>query len=89
VLAAERYDAPEPVNLATGRETTIRALAEAIARVTRFDGALAWDTSQPDGQPRRSLDASKAERALGFRARTPLDEGLRRTVEWYERSTAG
>jgi GDP-L-fucose synthase len=85
VQAAERYDAPEPVNLGTGRETTIRDLAATIARLTRYDGALAWDLAYPDGQPRRALDATRAERAFGFRARTPLDEGLRRTVDWYER----
>ncbi|HEY8242388.1 MAG TPA: GDP-L-fucose synthase [Casimicrobiaceae bacterium] len=85
VLAAERYDAPEPVNLGTGRETTIRDLAATIARLTRYDGALAWDTTYPDGQPRRALDGTRAERAFGFRARTPFEEGLRRTVDWYER----
>jgi GDP-L-fucose synthase len=85
-LAAERYGAPEPLNLATGEETTIRALAETIARLARFDGALRWDASRPDGQPRRALDASRAAALLGFRARVPLEEGLRRTVGWYERT---
>ena len=85
-LAAERYDAPEPVNLGTGRETTIRALAETIARLTGYGGSLAWDPDQPDGQPRRALDGARAERAFGFRARMPLDEGLRRTIDWYERT---
>ena len=88
VLAAERYDAPEPVNLGTGRETTIRDLAATIARLTRYDGALVWDTAYPDGQPRRALDATRAARAFGFRARTPFDEGLRRTVDWYEHARA-
>jgi len=83
VLAAERYDAPEPVNLGTGIETSIRELAETIADLTGFDGTLVWDTSMPNGQPRRSLDASRAERLFGFRARTPLREGLERTVAWY------
>ncbi|HZT15381.1 MAG TPA: GDP-L-fucose synthase [Gaiellaceae bacterium] len=83
VLAAERYDAPEPVNLGTGVETSIRELAETIADLTGFEGALVWDTSMPNGQPRRSLDASRAERLFGFRARTPLREGLERTVAWY------
>ncbi|MEO8485858.1 MAG: GDP-L-fucose synthase [Betaproteobacteria bacterium] len=84
VLAAERYDSPEPVNLGTGRETTIRDVAEAIARITRFGGTLRWDASQPDGQPRRALDASRAERTLGFRAAMSLEEGLQRTIAWYE-----
>jgi GDP-L-fucose synthase len=87
VLAAERYDGAEPVNLGTGVETTIRELAETIADVTGFEGELVWDTSMPNGQPRRSLDASRAEAMFGFRARTPLREGLERTVAWY-RSTA-
>ena len=87
VLAAERYDGAEPVNLGTGVETTIRELAETIADVTGFEGELVWDPSMPNGQPRRSLDASRAEAEFGFRARTPLREGLERTVAWY-RSTA-
>ena len=86
VMAARHYDSPEPVNLGTGRETTIRDLATTIARLTRYEGALAWDTTYPDGQPRRALDTKRAERAFGFRARTPFEEGLRRTVDWYERT---
>jgi GDP-L-fucose synthase len=82
-LAAERYDGAEPVNLGTGVETPIRELAETIAALTGFEGEIVWDTSMPNGQPRRSLDASKAERLFGFRARTPLREGLERTVAWY------
>jgi GDP-L-fucose synthase len=82
-LAAERYDGGPPVNLGTGVETSIRELAETIADVTGFEGEIVWDTSMPNGQPRRSLDASNAERLLGFRARTPLREGLERTVAWY------
>ena len=89
VLAAERYDAPEPVNLGTGHETTISDLAATIARLARYEGTLRWDAAQPDGQPRRSLDAARAERAFGFRARMPLDQGLQRTVEWYERGGVG
>jgi len=89
VLAAERYDAPGPVNLGTGREITIRDLVATIARLTRFDGALRWDASRPDGQPRRSLDASRAMAAFGFRATTPFDEGLRRTIAWYEGQASG
>jgi GDP-L-fucose synthase len=83
VLAAERYDGPEPVNLGTGAETSIRELAELVAETTGFEGRITWDTSMPNGQPRRSLDASRAEQLFGFRARTPLREGLERTVAWY------
>jgi GDP-L-fucose synthase len=82
-LAAERYDGAEPVNLGTGVETSIRELAETIADLTGFEGEIVWDTSMPNGQPRRSLDASQAERLFGFRARTPLREGLERTIAWY------
>jgi GDP-L-fucose synthase len=86
LLAAERYDGPEPVNLGTGVETSIRELAETIADLTGFDGEIVWDTSMPNGQPRRRLDATRAERLFGFRARTPLREGLARTVAWYRES---
>jgi GDP-L-fucose synthase len=82
-LAAERYDGAEPVNLGTGVETSIRELAETIADLTGFDGEIVWDRSMPNGQPRRSLDASRAEQLFGFRARTPLRQGLERTVAWY------
>jgi GDP-L-fucose synthase len=84
--AAELYDAPEPVNLGTGVETSIRELAEAVADVTGFAGEIRWDTSMPNGQPRRSLDASRAAELFGFRAETPLREGLERTVRWYRES---
>ena len=83
VLAAERYDGAEPVNLGTGVETTIRNLAETIADLTGFEGEIVWDTSMPNGQPRRSLDASRAEELFGFRAQTALRDGLERTVAWY------
>ena len=82
-LAAERYDAPDPVNLGTGVETSIREAAELVAELTGFRGEIVWDTSMPNGQPRRSLDASKAERLFGFKARTSLREGLERTIAWY------
>jgi GDP-L-fucose synthase len=82
-LAAERYDGAEPVNLGTGVETSIRELAETIADLTGFEGEIVWDTSMPNGQPRRSLDASRAAERFGFRARTPLREGLERTIAWY------
>jgi GDP-L-fucose synthase len=83
VLAAERYDGADPVNLGTGVETSIRELAETIADVTGFEGEIVWDTSMPNGQPRRSLDASRAAELFGFRASTPLRDGLERTVAWY------
>jgi len=82
-LAAERYDGAEPVNLGTGVETSIRETAELVAEAVGFEGRISWDTSMPNGQPRRSLDASRAEELFGFRARTPLREGIARTVAWY------
>jgi GDP-L-fucose synthase len=86
VLAAERYDGGEPVNLGTGVETSIRELAETIADLTGFEGELRWDTSMPNGQPRRRLDASRARELFGFEARTRLRDGLARTVDWYRSS---
>jgi GDP-L-fucose synthase len=83
MLAAERYDGPEPVNLGTGSEISIRELAELIAELTGFEGEIAWDTTQPNGQPRRALDTSRARELFGFEARTPLREGLERTIAWY------
>lgn len=83
LYGAERYNEPEPVNLGSAFEISIRDLAELIAQLTGFDGQLVWDTSRPNGQPRRKLDTSRAEQLLGFRAKTPFEEGLRRTVEWY------
>ena len=84
LLAADRYDEPGPVNLGTGVETSIRELAETVADVTGFTGELVWDTSMPNGQPRRQLDATRAERLFGFRAGTALREGIERTVAWYK-----
>jgi GDP-L-fucose synthase len=83
LLAAERYDGAEPVNLGTGVETTIRELAETVADVTGFEGEIVWDTSMPNGQPRRSLDASRAAELFGFRAQTALRDGIERTAAWY------
>ena len=83
VLAAERYDAPQPVNLGTGAEISIRDLAETVADVVGFDGEIVWDTEMPNGQPRRALDVSRARQLFGFEARTPLREGVERTVAWY------
>jgi GDP-L-fucose synthase len=86
VRAAERYDGAEPVNLGVGREITIRALVELVARTTGFRGELRWDSSKPDGQPRRALDTSRARELFGFEATTSFDDGLRRTIDWYEES---
>ena len=83
LLAAEHYDGFEPVNLGSGEEISIRQLAELVAEVTDFAGDLTWDTAKPNGQPRRKLDTSRAEERFGFRARTPLREGIARTVAWY------
>jgi GDP-L-fucose synthase len=88
LLASRRYDGAEPVNLGTGAEISIRELAELIAELTGFDGEIVWDTSQPNGQPRRALDTSRARELFGFEARTPLREGLERTIAWY-REAAG
>jgi GDP-L-fucose synthase len=83
VLAAEKYDKPEPVNLGAGFEITIKDLLGIIVEETGFEGEVIWDIAKPDGQPRRSLDTSRAEREFGFKARMPFREGLHRTIEWY------
>ncbi|MEK7409044.1 MAG: GDP-L-fucose synthase [Acidobacteriota bacterium] len=83
IAAAERYDKPDPVNLGSGVEISIRELAAKIAALTGFTGRIVWDTSKPNGQPRRCLDVSRAEREFGFRATTPFDAGLRKTIDWY------
>lgn len=88
LLATERYNSSEPINLGSGFEISIRELAEMIARYTGFTGRIVWDTSKPGGQPRRRLDTSRAEREFGFRAKTPFEEGLRRTIEWYKAERA-
>jgi len=82
-LATERYDGPEPVNLGSGEEISIRELAELIATEVGFRGEIVWDTTQPNGQPRRRLDVSRAERLFGFRARHPFRDGVRQTVDWF------
>ena len=84
VLAAERYDGRDPINLGVGSEITIRALTELVARLTGFKGEIRWDPSKPDGQPRRALDTSRAREAFGFSAGTAFEDGLRGTIEWYE-----
>jgi GDP-L-fucose synthase len=86
VLAAERYDGAEPANLAAGEEVSIRALAELIADVTGYEGRIVWDRSKPGGQPRRSVDGTRARDLFGFEASTHLRDGLERTVAWYRSS---
>jgi len=84
LLAAERYDSSDPVNLGTGQEIAIRDLAAFIAEATGFTGRFVWDTSKPNGQPRRSLDVSRAKERFGFTARTPFSQGIAQTVRYYE-----
>jgi GDP-L-fucose synthase len=86
LLATEKYNGAEPVNLGTGFEISIKDLVEMIARLAGFTGKLVWDTSKPNGQPRRGLDVSRAEKLFGFRASTPFEEGLRQTIEWYRQN---
>ncbi len=88
LLAAERYDGPDPVNLGTGEEIAIRDLAELVAAATRFGGETVWDTSKPNGQPRRRLDTSRARERFGFEAKVSLREGIERTVAWYQAAHA-
>jgi GDP-L-fucose synthase len=88
VLAAEHYNKPEPVNIGSGREITIRELAELICELVGFNGELRWDRTKPDGQPRRCLDTSRALREFGFQARTGFREGLQETIAWYEEELA-
>ena len=83
LLATERYDQPEPVNLGSGMEISIKSLLELIADLTGFEGEIVWDTSKPDGQPRRSLDTTRAEEGFGFKAATSFREGVQRTIDWY------
>jgi GDP-L-fucose synthase len=83
LLAAERLDTAEPVNVGTGSETTIRELAETIRELTGFEGEINWDASKPDGQPARRLDVTRARRLIGFEAEVGLAQGLRQTVAWY------
>jgi nucleoside-diphosphate-sugar epimerase len=85
LTATERYDGEEPVNLGSGAEISIRELVERIVDLTGFEGEIVWDTSKPDGQPRRRLDTSRAKEYFDWEASTSLDEGLRATIEWYER----
>jgi GDP-L-fucose synthase len=86
VAAAATYHDPDPVNLGTGQEITIRALVELICELCGYRGELRWDATKPDGQPRRCVDASRAKERLGWVARTQLRDGLRQTIDWYERT---
>ncbi len=83
VLATEKYNKPDPVNLGAGREIKIRDLVTLIVKLTGFHGEIVWDSTKPDGQPRRGLDVSRAEKEFGFRAKTDFVDGLRKTIEWY------
>jgi GDP-L-fucose synthase len=89
VLAAERYDGPEPVNIGAGFEITIRDLASRVARLTGFTGSIRWDPSRPNGQPRRRLDTSRATERFGFTAHVDFDEGLRETIAWWSAQRPG
>ena len=84
LLATEYYNGPEPVNIGAGFEITIKELAEKIAELTGFAGAIRWDSSKPDGQPRRHLDVSRAKEYFGFEAKTSFDQGLKATIDWYK-----
>ncbi len=84
LLATEKYDGSEPVNLGSGMEISIKDLVTLIARLTGFEGELIWDTTKPNGQPRRRLNVDRADREFGFKARVNFEEGLRRTIEWYK-----
>lgn len=84
IASMEKYNSPEPMNLGSGREITIRDLTGLVARLAGFSGEIRWDPSKPDGQPRRCLDVSRAQEQIGFTARTPFEEGLRKTIAWFE-----
>jgi GDP-L-fucose synthase len=88
VLASLRYDSPDPVNLGTGEEISIKELAELIGEATGFEGEIVWDTTKPNGQPRRKLDTTRAKELFGFEAQTPFREGIARTVAWYREHAA-
>jgi GDP-L-fucose synthase len=83
LLAAEKYDEPDPINLGSGEEIAIKGLVDLIAELTGYKGKIVWDTSKPDGQPRRCLETEKAKEEFGFEAKTDFKEGLKRTIEWY------
>jgi GDP-L-fucose synthase len=84
VTAMEKYDSPEPINLGSGREITIKDLTELVAKLSGFKGQIVWDPTKPDGQPRRCLDVSRAKKAMGWTAGTTLEAGLAKTIEWFK-----
>lgn len=84
IASMEKYESPEPINLGSGREITIKDLTELVAKLAKFDGKIVWDPSKPDGQPRRCLDVSQARQQLGFVVGTSLEEGLAKTIDWFE-----
>ena len=86
ILATEKYDKADPVNIGAGFEIKIKDLVELIVRLTGFEGGIIWDKSKPDGQPRRMLDTSKAERKFGFQANMDFEEGLKKTIEWFQQN---
>jgi GDP-L-fucose synthase len=86
VSAAEQYDGSEPVNLGSGQEISIKDLVELIANLTGFEGQMVWDTSKPNGQPRRALDTNRAWEYFGWRAKTPFEQGLRETIQWFKKN---
>ncbi len=88
ILATEKYNKTDPVNLGSGSEISIKELVNVIVKLTNFKGNIVWDTSKPDGQPRRRLDTTKAEKEFGFKAKTSLEEGLMQTIEWYMKNKA-
>jgi GDP-L-fucose synthase len=86
IMAAEKYDKSDPVNLGSGFEISIKDLARLICNITNFSGEIVWDTSKPDGQPRRSLDTSRAKKEFGFEAKTSFIDGINKTIDWYRSS---
>jgi GDP-L-fucose synthase len=86
ILAAEKYDKPEPVNLGSGKEISIKDLVELICRLMNFKGDVRWDASKPDGQPKRCLDISRAKKEFGFEAKIGFEEGLKKTINWYKKN---
>ena len=84
VLATEKYNKSDPINIGAGFEISIKDLVELLCKLCDFDGGIIWDNSKPDGQPRRCLDTTKAKQEFGFKARTDFEEGLQKTIEWYK-----
>jgi GDP-L-fucose synthase len=87
VMAAERYNGSEPVNLGAGMEISIKDLAQLISELSGFSGRIVWDTSKPNGQPRRALDTTRAKEYFGFESEMPFEEGLKRTIDWYRQQS--